>query len=193
MRARLSVKYLLRIVFCLLLPLVLLLLSYKITAFVWQFTPSQEKVIDFLYHHQNFEGATSLEMSHLEDVRVLMNKINWFFWIGVICLIGIITYSYQNMKEFRWLSLYGGIATVSFITLFILGVVFGFSWLFTGFHEIFFPQGNWLFPYDSFLISNFPFDFFEKITTVIILQTFLWGSLFIGIALYLKYGFTKNN
>ena len=52
-------KILFRVVFCTFLPLLLLLLSYKITVGVWHWTPSQERVIDFLYHSNNFDGATA--------------------------------------------------------------------------------------------------------------------------------------
>lgn len=182
-----------RVLFCVLLPFVLLLLSYKITVGLWHWTSTQEKVIDFLYHAQDFEGATALEMSHLNDVRLVMNKADWFFWISLACLMFIVGSNFQDKKELRKMSLYGGIATVCFISLFVFGAIFGFGWLFTRFHLVFFPQGNWLFSYDSFLIHNFSFEFFEKISILIFLLTFLWGSLFIGIALYLKYGIIKNH
>ena len=186
-------KIILRVLFCTFFPLVLLLFSYNITVGLWQWTPSQEKVIDYLYHDQNFEGATALELSHLDDVKEVMKKMDILFFVSVIFFIWMAWHNYKDKKELQWLGIYGGMTTVLLVILFIFAVVFKFQWLFAGFHQILFPQGNWLFPYDSFLINHFSFDFFEMISAIIFGQTLFWGSIFIGIALYYYYGSIKNH
>ena len=45
----------------------------------------------------------------------------------------------------------------------MIGVIgyFAFDTLFTLFHEVFFPQGNWEFPVDSNMIRLYPYAFWQ--------------------------------
>ena len=70
------------IIFCILLPLFLLLFSYKTILFVIDKTPAQQETIDFLQGKENLEmNYSSLEVSHLEDVKGVMSSANYLFYV----------------------------------------------------------------------------------------------------------------
>jgi uncharacterized membrane protein len=64
--------------------------------------------------------------------------------------------------------------------------VFYFNTIFTTFHFIFFPQGNWLFDGSSLLITLFPTQFFFDITLRIFIYALIQVAIFIGIGYYLE-------
>ena len=94
--------------------------------------------------------------------------------------------SSKNMNDFKQLFKYGGITTVSFISLMLVIGIIAFNSLFTILHKVFFPQGNWQFPADSLLIQTFPYSFFFKMSIIIFLQTVFYGIFFIVLSYYLK-------
>jgi uncharacterized membrane protein len=87
----------------------------------------------------------------------------------------------------RQLFLYGGITTLILLFLFVLGVVMGFDQLFTLFHYIVFPQGNWQFPADSLLIQTFPLAFFRRVSMTIGIMALILGSFFILLSLSFRH------
>lgn len=63
----------------------------------------------------------------------------------------------------------GSIFSLVFLVLLVLLVLINFTASFDVFHRIFFPQGNWIFPYDSLLITLFPSSFFFSMAKKIII------------------------
>ena len=97
---------------------------------------------------------------HLQDVRAVMNKIDYLFY-GLL-LLNVFLLSYfrsRKLELLKWLKAGSMIAIISAVAIF-LAILFGFNSVFTLFHYLFFHQGNWLFPADSLLIKTFPPDFF---------------------------------
>jgi len=105
------------------------------------------------------------EKSHLTDVRVLVSRGMVSFMILCILLsIGGIAFFMMHDSKVR-MSLFVRVVqrfTVALaILIAILGIgAFTFSSSFDTFHEIFFPQGNWMFSPDSMLITLYPETFF---------------------------------
>ncbi len=143
-------------------------------------TSAQQGVFLFLEGKGELQsGFTELEVSHLEDVRLVMHYADYVFYVLLLAVTVIVTY-YRKDKDFGLKLLnYGGKFTI--IAMIFLGVfsLFFFDVVFTIFHKIFFPQGNWIFAADSMLIQTFPLKFFIAISRNILLLTLFLGILFI--------------
>jgi len=61
--------------------------------------------------------------------------------------------------------------------------IFSFDFLFTTFHVIFFPQGNWMFDPSSLLITMFPQTFFFDISLRIFIYAMFQALIFFGIGI----------
>jgi integral membrane protein (TIGR01906 family) len=169
-------------IFIILLPLFLLLFSYKTIFFLYPLTDTQQNAVDFLDEKAELQGNyTMQEVSHLEDVKQVMNGIDYVSYGLLLILTLIITYYKKNLtKLFR----YGGIATCSTLALLLLLNFLNFNTLFTYFHKLFFPQGNWQFPVDSFILQTFPLEFFIAISVRIFALTLIFGILCIVLSKY---------
>ncbi len=163
--------------FTLLLPLFLLLLSYQLTIVFYPLvpyplltplTPYQQNTLDFL---QGRIEATALtvpytpqELSHLADVKQVMQWVDTTFILLLLATLALLYHSKAEWKKFvRW----GGMTTVALVSLIILSLLLSFNTVFTLFHLLFFPQGNWIFPADSLLIQTFPLAFFVRMGMII--------------------------
>ena len=168
------------IIFCLVLPIFLLLLSYKAVLFLTPLTAAQEDVFLFLEGKEALGiEFTGLEASHLEDVKKVMQFADYVFYILLLSFTLVLTY-YREKRDFVLkLFVYGGKATAGImIFLGVISLLF-FDVIFALFHQLFFPQGNWLFAPDSAIIQTFPLEFFVSISRNIFLFTILLGILFI--------------
>ncbi|MHB1346227.1 MAG: lipoprotein intramolecular transacylase Lit [Candidatus Humimicrobiaceae bacterium] len=136
---------------------------------------------------------TANEISHLEDVRILFNKIFLAYYICLgLAFLSVIGLIEKNNKKFlKNISLL--LILPSAILIFFLFLLFLFSQnflpLFDKFHYIFFPQGNFAFPEDSTLITLLPLgffsDFFERlvISSVIISCVSIISGVLLSISL----------
>jgi integral membrane protein (TIGR01906 family) len=179
-------KKVLLIVFCICLSLFLVLFSYKVVFAFTSYDVEQEKVVDFLDSGDSGVEMTSDEVSHLEDVKGVMGMASYVFYLLLLVCTLIVTFNYKDKKCLGKLFFYGGIVGFGLVVLFLLFVLFGFDWLFTLFHEVFFPSGNWMFS-GGFLIEAFPMDFFISVVWKIILLSLFLASLFICGGIYLKH------
>jgi len=177
------------IIFIILLPILLILFSYKLAILFTTFDDNQQLVLDYLNKPLEFEeqlvnnsqpAITELELSHLNDVEKVMNKTEYFFLLALIVCSLLFTQHRKNKHVRDKMLLYGGIATVALSVILILFFTIGFEFAFNIFHQIFFPQGNWIFPEVSFLITTFPLNFFIAITTKILIINIILGSFFIA-------------
>ncbi len=155
-----------------------------------------ENVYDYFKYKRDFEAFelkgnikffNETEISHLDDVRILLKKLLTVFYVS-IALFAMLTILLIEKKPKRFLkniSLSALISSAVLICLFIILYFLGnnFWALFEKFHYIFFPQGNWAFPEGSLIITIFPFgffyDFFFKLITVslIIAGVLLAGAI----------------
>ncbi|MEK6905705.1 MAG: DUF1461 domain-containing protein, partial [Nanoarchaeota archaeon] len=180
------------VLFCLLLPIFLLLLSYKTVISFSDLTPAQEKVFLFLEGKQELAVEfAEQEASHLEDVKRVMNYTNYAFYVLLLVITIIITYHRKNKVFLFQLLNYGGKSAILSIIVIGFFYVLSFDFTFALFHNIFFRQGNWLFAPDSVIIQTFPIDFFVDISRNIFLLTLILGIIFI-LSRYLK-GYVFHN
>ena len=143
--------------------------------------------MDFLDNKEELNlNYTSSAVSHLEDVKGVMNFIDYLFYFSLLVCTGIITYYKKNKEQLMKLFKYGGITTLVSIGFILLFALFAFNHVFTLFHQIFFPQGNWIFPTNSLLIQTFPIDFFIGISFKIFLLSIGFGIVFILLNSLLK-------
>lgn len=138
------------------------------------------KVFDFFKYRGDLEGQVRLmdpdpsfipsfsdnEVSHMKDVRELLTNIFTLFMISLALFTALFLMTiFLNRNNsltrtglvFIWSS---SAALFLYILLLILSI--NFSSLFDNFHLVFFPQGNYMFPEGSLLITMFPFGFFYQ-------------------------------
>jgi len=154
---------------------------------VYDNVPEADKELDSLFMFFNDKKEldnnffSENERGHLQDVKVLINKIIIIFYFLVfleILFFILLYFLVQNkfLKCVKFVLLYssGFVLLVS-----ILFYIFSnnFQFIFIKFHEIFFPQGNWLFPYNSNLIILFPQQFFYGFFYKIIVNSFIVSLL----------------
>ncbi len=177
----------LQITFIILLPLLILLFSYNTTVFFIDKNPAQQNTIDYLQNKESLQlNYTTSELSHLQDVKKVMGATNLIFYGILFVILVILAYSFRDKKQFTRLLRWGGIATIIFVLIILLAILISFNYTFTLFHQLFFPQGNWLFSADSLLIQTFTIEFFINLSYIIFLQTLSWGIILIIISWLLK-------
>src|SRR3989344_252646 len=103
-----------QILFLVLLPIFILLLSYKAVLFFAPTTASQEQVFQFLSGKGLLQqGFTESEISHLEDVKKVMKYADIFFYILLFSLMAIITYFKKDSRFILRLFHQGGVSTIA--------------------------------------------------------------------------------
>jgi integral membrane protein (TIGR01906 family) len=115
-------------------------------------------------------GLTAAEKSHLGDVKDLMNDLPILFLVLALVWFTLL----NRIKEKRKVLLYGGILAAAIP---LLLYVIHFDSVFSLFHQLFFPQGNWMFSPDSLLIQIYPAQFFYDAAFRIFAQCFAIGAL----------------
>lgn len=129
------------------------------------------------------------EKSHLNDVKLLIDKIIVIFYFLIILEIFLIFSLYflfkKNIKKHVSFTLVGTSIIIILISALLYIVSHNFQFMFVKFHEIFFPQGNWSFPADSNLIKMFPQSFFYGFFYKIILNSFVVSLAFFPLIYYL--------
>ena len=182
-----TLKKIISVLFCIVLPLFLLLLSYQFTVTFFSQTPAQENTLKFLAgKEESTLNYTTPEISHLNDVAQVMKSAEIVLFLSGIIILGVLFY-FRKDKEQRWRLLkYGGASTITFVLIILAALFFNFNSLFTLFHQLFFPQGNWQFAADSLLIQTFPIEFFVNRGRRIFVLALVFGGMMIGIAYLLK-------
>jgi len=142
-----------------------------------------------------FEDGTSFyndrELSHMLDVKNLIQKALIVWYISIAVLIGLFIWS--RLK--KWTDIFmrglsrGSLLTFGVIAAVLVGVALNFDELFTQFHHLFFTGDTWLFYVNDSLIRLFP----EKLWS----DAFLFMGVFtlVGAVLLLLLGtrFIKRN
>jgi uncharacterized membrane protein len=158
------------------------------------------QAIQVRYSDESISTAASFrpdEISHLYDVRILLIKI-FILYCGSIILFVVMTILLikKNIKNFiRNLSVIFIISSASMLLFIIILYFLGenFPVLFDNFHKVFFPQGNYLFPWGSLIITLFPsgffYDFFIRLilsSTIISVVLLVTGIIFTNIFKFVK-------
>ena len=108
----------------------------------------------------NTLAFTEAEVNHMHDVKwVLLVAI-----IAVAALFLLTLFSSISLRERSPGTIRRSLFSGAWITLGLIAVLgvmgfFNWEWLFTTFHQVFFPQGNWEFSVRSSLIRLYPPQF----------------------------------
>ena len=108
----------------------------------------------------NTLAFTEAEVNHMHDVKWVLLIAT----VAVAALFLLTLFSSISLRERAPGTIRRSLFSGAWITLgliAVLGVVgfFGWEWLFTTFHQVFFPQGNWEFSVRSSLIRLYPPQF----------------------------------
>jgi len=142
---------------------------------------SEDKVLDNV-------DLTEAEKSHMSDVKKIFLFIQLMMVASLVSILILVNHYKKklNKKEFDKLiskSLRtSSIINISFILLIGFFALFFFESFWTYFHYLFFPQGNWAFPWNSLLITLFPPSYFYNFILNFILAVITYSGLmyFIG-------------
>jgi len=124
------------------------------------------------------------DIQHMKDVK----KVIWLdynlllsavIYSLVYILVSVIWNKRNGRREIVLGTTWGGGLTVALLCFLGIFVVTSFDSFFITFHEIFFPQGNWQFPFGDHMITLFPDGFWSNVTTlvglvVLILAIIIW-------------------
>jgi integral membrane protein (TIGR01906 family) len=137
---------------------------------------NSKNVLDSNFFNEN-------EISHLTDVKTIIDNTRLFYIVSLILFWGIQVYYFFFKKKyfmsfFSRMLLVSGLFSILLLSLFgILYFTSGFDFLFSKFHQLFFT-GNYSFnPAISNMKALFPDSFFSDMATSIYLTTLLKASL----------------
>ena len=115
------------------------------------------------------------ELSHMVDVRVLVQgavKV-WTALLVLLAGVGVVAWRFASTGTVR-----GGLNLGARIALFLMAALVGllllsFSVLFTGFHQVFFQSGTWVFYNSDTLIRLFPIRFWRDVFALLMVMTLI--------------------
>lgn len=112
--------------------------------------------------HRGEALYTAQEIEHLVDVRRVVARFTALGLMAVVVLAaaGLAAWRRRGRRATVGRALArGGWLLVGLVACVGLGIALAWPWLFTGFHQVFFPPGTWQFPLQSGLIRLFPDPF----------------------------------
>lgn len=150
--------------------------------------------IEYLADQQLQDGSplySQRELSHMEDVKVVFQRMQIAWWVTVVVLIviGVLTWRVHSIKAFLRGLGYGGRLTIALIVLILATVAISFNALFTAFHRLFFTGDTWLFQYSDNLIRLFPMRFWQDGFIAMGLVT-LAGA---GLLIWVEWRYARDN
>jgi len=138
----------------------------------------------------NLPFFTENEISHLNDVRILIRNILYMFYTSITLFI-IFLFLLSDKNKTKYLKrisiiLISSSSVIIILILFLYFFSSDFIPLFERFHYIFFPQGNWAFPENSLLITLLPLNFFYEFFIKLLISSSIMAFilLLIGVIVY---------
>jgi integral membrane protein (TIGR01906 family) len=124
------------------------------------------------------------ELKHMEDVKVLVQQA-MAVWLGAVALgvvlaLGLVQFAGER-RAWRALQQAARL-TLIVMALLLAGIAASFSFLFVGFHRMFFEGDTWLFLYSDTLIRLFPERFWLTAFIGIGAGTLLLAGLLLGLS-----------
>ena len=138
----------------------------------------------------NKELFNQKEITHLKDVKVLVQR-GYIYYYSVLVLSALLFLALflLNKKHFSknltFILFFSGLFTLVFTIILLIIIIFNFNSFFTTFHNIFFPQGGYLFTSSDNIIKLYPEGFFYDIAKNIFISIFFYANILIGIAIFL--------
>ena len=131
------------------------------------------------------------EVSHMADVKqrfgstFRVQRASGLF-LAVVTAMAVFSFRRAAFAVLAvWLRR-GPLITVGVIVVLAIASLVAFGPLFTLFHNLVFPQGNFLFPRTAYLVRVFPFGFWRDITLLIGFMTLLEAATLYAAALLLR-------
>jgi len=109
------------------------------------------------YNGQPPKEYNDNEISHLKDVKLLMNSLKVVWLTLLIVSLALIVKLHKIRSEAMVLA---GVILLLF-SLLMLVAIFNFDKFFIALHCVFFPHGNWQFPAGSLILKVFPSTYFS--------------------------------
>jgi len=131
---------------------------------------------------KNLDFLKSMELSHLQDVKSILMKVNLIFWSSLISFSLSILYLRKSAKKILRLV---PILIIVFLLILLVLSIFSFNLIFEKFHNIFFTD-NYTFPSDSMLKTLFPDSFFRDISILYFIMSLLGCLIGILVSYMLK-------
>ena len=131
------------------------------------------------------------EVSHMADVKqlfLLTFRLQGASALFLLLVTGLAVYAYRGAvwaTLAAWLRR-GPLVTAGVMAVFGIASLVAFDALFTLFHNIAFPQGNFSFPQTADLIRVFPFGFWRDMTLLIGALTLVEAGALYGVGLLLR-------
>lgn len=143
----------------------------------------------------NKELFNQQEIGHLKDVKSVIQKINILYCIMLIILIILIALLFSLnrkgfLKNISVVLFFSGILALFAAVLLLILAKLNFDGVFTIFHNIFFPEGGWLFSASDNIIRLYPAEFFYDMAKRIFLSVVLYGNILILVGIF---GFFYKN
>jgi len=115
-----------------------------------------------------------------DNERAHMTDVAWLVRTGLLVL-ALASLLLLALKPDARTIYYGTGILIGFLAILAL---LPFDSIFTRFHQIFFPQGNWQFAADSTIIQFYPFEFFFKYAVFIGFYSLLISFVFCVFAFF---------
>ena len=135
---------------------------------------------------------TSDETMHLYDTKNLIGSVTMVWYIIVfvkIVLFGFLIFTSKKAIQ-DVIHIAFGSGTLMLTWPLLLSEI-DFNYLFTAFHNLFFPSGGWMFSESSLLIQLFPMEFFLDSAAKMAFSSIVLGCALITFALIIG-GVTKK-
>jgi len=153
-----------------------------------------DNVLDYFKGKSDLKYFSVDEQAHMHDVKFVISALNFIYYSSSIffILIFIILYYIIKKEKINFVDtiskilIFGGGAALGFLIIVFLWSVFSFETLFLLMHLVFFPQGNWMFPAESLLITLFPEQFFFDIALRIFIYAIIQAIIFLAIGLWFR-------
>ncbi|MCH7607136.1 MAG: DUF1461 domain-containing protein [Chloroflexi bacterium] len=131
------------------------------------------------------------EVSHMADVKALFLltfRLQGASALFLLLVTGLAVYAFRGAvwaTLAAWLRR-GPLVTAGIMAVFGIASLVAFDPLFTLFHNIAFPQGNFLFPQTADLVRVFPFGFWRDMTLLIGAMTIVEAAALYAVGLLLR-------
>ena len=119
---------------------------------------------------------TDAEQAHMRDVRVVLYGFLLLALVSAVFVVASLIRRGRDAARWKAVSRGGIWLIVGIVVLGVFAFV-AFDTVFTLFHEIFFPGGNWAFPADSNLIRLYPEAFWELCSLALGVLCVIGGSI----------------
>ncbi len=148
-----------------------------------EITENLNQLVSYIKNNQPLTTSffNEKEKQHLIDVKNLIDKTIFIFYLSLMLLI---IFLYLNKKDLKKPLLYSGISLI-LIPIFLS--LINFNFIFIKFHEIFFTNDLWLLnPETDNLIKLFPKQFFINFTKKILINSLIIGIILVICSFFLK-------